>query len=549
MTDRAPSSALAGVRPLGQPLTAQQHARLGGEAQEELREVGAAAAGRPRAALAPAGAERGRAPSGPGLSSSSSRGRPSGVKCLRSLTVKDFSVWLISGRRAVCRRRTSDLPAPLHRSAAAQILAQVALPSADAALLALPGRPHPDPLAVRGDAHRAVPVRPQDEGAGAPVALDDLGVRVPEGVVRPGRDDGQPGARARDETARRCSTDSRGAAPSGRTSAARAASRSASPATSPVSRRWTSPNATSSTTESSLRTRRGGRRGRRGPSTEIRTPSQSRPMPSATVSAGAPRRARARRPRGARRDRASGAGPSHSCATRNARSRKGAPPTWSGWACVTTSASRRCTPCRHSSGATRLSPGSKRASLEPPASTSEAAPGRRAQEEAVSLAHVDHRQVEPPVRRPSRAGPRRAPGGTRARRPQAGAAGDPGRAGRGPPRGAPGPGAWARRPAGRATARAGRGRPRAASARAAIHATSPASCAGPGPEGRDEPAPRGPTSRTAPESGTAAMFSRTAAGARRWNQRGQDRGERALRGERRPRPPGPGAAAGGARRA
>jgi len=55
-----------------------------------------------------------------GASASSLRGQPSGVKCLRSLTVKGFSVWLISGRRAVCRHSGGDLPALLHRSADAR---------------------------------------------------------------------------------------------------------------------------------------------------------------------------------------------------------------------------------------------------------------------------------------------------------------------------------------------------------------------------------------------------------------------------------------------
>ena len=195
MTDRAPSSASPGPVPSGSPSPLEQHARLGGEGQQELREVGRG----PRAiagGLAAGGRRAAWALRDPGLSSASSRGRPSGVKCLRSLTVKGFSRLAHQrspGRLQAAHERPASL---LHRSAAGEILAQVALPSADAALLALPRRPHPDPLAVGRDAHRAVPVRPQDEGAGAPVALDDLGVRVAEGVVRAGRDDGQPGARA-----------------------------------------------------------------------------------------------------------------------------------------------------------------------------------------------------------------------------------------------------------------------------------------------------------------------------------------------------------------
>ena len=49
MTDRAPSSALAGSVPSGRPSPLKQHARLGGEGEQELREVGRGPGGSGRA--------------------------------------------------------------------------------------------------------------------------------------------------------------------------------------------------------------------------------------------------------------------------------------------------------------------------------------------------------------------------------------------------------------------------------------------------------------------------------------------------------------------
>ena len=253
-------------------------------------------------------------------------------------------------------------------------------------------------------------------------------------------------------------------------------------------------------------------RARRARGREAETPSQSRLMPSASVRARRPRGRPActRLPGGV----ASGAGPSHSSPTRKARIRNGAPPTWSGWACVTRSASTRRTRATHSSGATRLSPGSKRASREPPASTSSARPRRRAQQQAVALADVDHVQVQPAVRvRPQRPASER-----RARRPRGPRA--PGRDGRErAARGRQRRGRAARSRA-RASARSSHGAsgprsPDTRSARAAIQAAD-AGEAGRRRRGARRRRPRRRQAATADESGTAARFSSTAAGARRW---------------------------------
>ncbi len=126
-----------------------------------------------------------RGASAAGTTSSSSRGRPSGVKCLRSLTVKGFSVWLISGRRAVCGRPASGLPDLLHRSAAARSYHKWLSPQRMR-------RSSPSP-AVRTHTPRpsvatsTVPSR-SVRRTSAPdrrYRLEDLGVRVPERVVRP----------------------------------------------------------------------------------------------------------------------------------------------------------------------------------------------------------------------------------------------------------------------------------------------------------------------------------------------------------------------------
>ena len=257
--------------------------------------------------------------------------------------------------------------------------------------------------------------------------------------------------------------------------------------------------------------------GRAGPRTATRTPSQStRHALAPRVTAGRPGGARAARRRGARPGR--GAAPAPPTPPPRGRPAGGTgPPDVVGVGVRHDEASSRRTPRRHSSGATRLSPGSKRPSREPPASTSSGAARRRAQQEAVALADVDHREVQPAVRA--------SPGD----RPATSARWPAGEQGRGPA---------ARRPRYRSAEaarvqgdreerrrrdaqveprrRAGRGRPTGAARGPRPTRRPPASCAARSPRGAIASTPR-PASSTAAERGTAATLSRTAAGARRWN--------------------------------
>ena len=133
------TSACLGCRPFRQPLSRDQPTGLGGEPEQEARELGRPFVPDPDACAARIGFARLGLRRWPACGSGpSSRGRPSAVKCLRSLTVKDFSLWLISGRG----RGVSAVPAPVRSRG---ILAQVPLRSADAPFLALPARCAPRP--------------------------------------------------------------------------------------------------------------------------------------------------------------------------------------------------------------------------------------------------------------------------------------------------------------------------------------------------------------------------------------------------------------------
>ena len=334
------------------------------------------------------------------------------------------------------------------------------LRSADAPFLPLPGRAHPDSRPVGRDVHAPVPVRP--EHAGRPrggTARPPPGAGARTGCGRPPRRSRRAGARQSIMNGLLlvrlpwCGTF--------KTSAGfRSSPRSASPVVSPVSSRCTEPKRTSITSESSLRTRASGPGRGRGPRIErldavpVEAPAardadaahagrderrlQLSPRRVPDRGGALPRRLHAERAQQERHAaRVVGMGVRHHERVEAPHSR--------------IPQHRRDAPFARVEARVARSSGVD----------DDCAPGGRAQQQAVALPHVDHRQVQPPVGTRGRGpeGERQVTHGDRGEAPQPLAAREPRP---GPPRGArarPGTAPGRARPA---SQRPARGRPTSA---------------------------------------------------------------------------------------